>query len=709
MTKNVFIILTVLIFSCSENLYSQELFFSGKDVPAVTIENEKINQHNTPENVQTKEELNIIDEMKRLKADQNNLNGEKILQLQKKLESINHRSITIESDNSSSELFSGEAKRNHLQNQTDAITKSELFSSPSAYIKSIATQTEQRQLGATPPTGNIWVAVAIGGGDAGVGASPDTLLMFKSIDNGLTYNLYSRLPLNVGIKVNYDDMDMEIIEGNTNSKYIHLVLGYITDGFTGSYRTGIVSYDIINNTVGGGTPFSFPGFAYTGNKYSRARIDSDNAYFHSSFLTIAVTQDSTDGVNNYYMTKYCRIYSPYSVNPAITYMPNSIYAPFPGFSTTAQTDIAFYNSGFTPSGDSIIFVVSGIPGFLNLILTYKASWNTMTNPVLSTILFQNFNNKESARIASSGGQNQKKMMIVYIEENTGVCVFKTNDATNWSNSLILGGGGSLFQFKYPDIMGRENVDGKFYITNKAETPMTDVITSYVFDNLNLTSTTINHNNSNNKSYSAPKPSLRFMNNDSCLTFWPAYSSVYSSCGCNAINVAFRAYIQGLYDPVTNIPKYDFSTLYLRQRFPPYAKVDSAYGYNATLFSFHNASPGLYYISMNHRNSIETWYKQPFNFVSPGFNTLILYQNAANAYGSNQAQVDDSPLTFAVYSGDINQDGTVDASDLSGVENDAAGSVSGYVVTDLNGDDYVDAGDLSIVENNAALGVTAVVP
>lgn len=708
MNRNTFCITLILILSGTLNLFSQELTFSDNDEPAITITPEKINLPQAEENIQSKEELIIIDEMNRLKSDQNVMNGEKILQLQKKLESINNRSVTIESDNSSPKLFSDEAIRNHLQNQTDAITKSELFSSPSAYIKSIATQTEQITAGINLTNGTIWVALAIGGGDVGVGASPDTLLLFKSVDNGSTYSLYSRLPLNVGNKVNYDDMDMEIVVANSSFKFIHLVFGYITDGFTGLYRTGIISYDIINNTAGGGSALTFPGHNFAGNKYSRPRIVSDNAFFHSAYLTIAVTQDSTDGVNNYYMTKFCRIFSPFSTNPAITYMPNSIYAPFPGFSTTAQTDIAYYNNG-NSGGDSIIFVVSGIPGFFNLILTYKTNSNALANPVLSTILSQNFNNKQSARIASSGGQNHKKMMIVYIDDILGVNVFKTSDATNWSNSLILGGGGSLFQFKYPDITGRRNVDGKFYITNKAETPLTDIITSYVFDNLNLTSTTINHNNSGYKSFSAPKPSLRFMNNDSCLTFWPAYSSVYSSCGCNAVNVAFRAYIQGLYDPVTNSPKYDYSSIYLRQTIPPYAKVDSAFGYNATIYSFHNAGPGLYYISMNHRNSIETWYKQPHNLVSPGTTTLNMYQNASDAYGSNQAQVDNSPVTFAIYSGDVNQDGIIDAADLSAVENDVAISLSGYVVTDLNGDDFADASDLSIVENNAALGISVITP
>ena len=68
------------------------------------------------------------------------------------------------------------------------------------------------------------------------------------------------------------------------------------------------------------------------------------------------------------------------------------------------------------------------------------------------------------------------------------------------------------------------------------------------------------------------------------------------------------------------------------------------------------------------------------------------------------QIDTSPIGFAIYSGDINQDGIIDAGDLSLVDNDVFNSVSGYVNTDVNGDDFVDASDLSIVDNNVFNGV-----
>ena len=73
------------------------------------------------------------------------------------------------------------------------------------------------------------------------------------------------------------------------------------------------------------------------------------------------------------------------------------------------------------------------------------------------------------------------------------------------------------------------------------------------------------------------------------------------------------------------------------------------------------------------------------------------------------QVDNSPVRFALFSGDVNLDGTVDAADISNVDNDASISVSGYVNTDVTGDNFVDAADVSIADNNSMLGIMVVLP
>ncbi len=93
-------------------------------------------------------------------------------------------------------------------------------------------------------------------------------------------------------------------------------------------------------------------------------------------------------------------------------------------------------------------------------------------------------------------------------------------------------------------------------------------------------------------------------------------------------------------------------------------------------------------------------------------TLLLFSGGVmaqsnNAYGNNQKQVE--PGVFAIYSGDINQDGVVDFLDGIQIDNDAFNFVFGYVSSDLNGDSVVDFLDAIILDNNAFNFVAAVSP
>ncbi len=99
--------------------------------------------------------------------------------------------------------------------------------------------------------GTIWVATAVGRLDSGISATADTILLFKSLNNGLTYSLYSRIAANPGNKVSNDELDMEIIEPNSSQKYIYLTIGFTTNGYTGIYRSSIMVYDILNNVSAG--------------------------------------------------------------------------------------------------------------------------------------------------------------------------------------------------------------------------------------------------------------------------------------------------------------------------------------------------------------------------------------------------------------------------------------------------------------------------
>ena len=111
----------------------------------------------------------------------------------------------------------------------------------------------------------------------------------------------------------------------------------------------------------------------------------------------------------------------------------------------------------------------------------------------------------------------------------------------------------------------------------------------------------------------------------------------------------------------------------------------------------------YYISINHRNHIETWSSIPVTFTGDTI-YFDFTTSASKAFGSNQKQLKSG--VYGIYSGDVNQDGLVDGSDMSDTETDNNAFVSGYVVTDINGDGIVDGSDMSMVEtnNNAFVGV-----
>ncbi|MBX7041525.1 MAG: hypothetical protein K1X85_01380 [Ignavibacteria bacterium] len=697
---------------CYQISFAQKINTSNESLP-VTLEQKSEDIFSSNKRSYSDREMTIMNEMTHLKEDYKTGNNEKISALQKQLEGHS------ESQTKNSELSLISANANSFKSiplQSEQLTLKEIYASNSAYIKAVATQVEQRNPGA----GTIWVVLAVGAGDVGVGASPDTLLYFNSTNNGVSYSLIKRVAFNTGIKINYDEMDLEIVEPFTNDKYLHLVLSVITDGFTGAHLAGIVSFKKSDQSVGGGPSFNFPGFDSNVSKYSKPRITSDNAkYPAEAYLTITVTQDSTDGVNNFIMTKICKVYNPYALisgSSQITFLPQSIHAPVIGYSSEAQTDVAYYNSGGTVDGDSIVFVQSGFPGTDQYVGIYKNYGNTLVYPSYSGSLSGNSYHKEFARVAANGGADQKSIFITYVEREDymsnyyySLNTFKTSNGINWTKMQLAGGGDANSVIRNPDIIGRRGVDGKFYITNKWVTPQKDIISSFVIQNLNVKSFTADHNDQVTGSYASPKPSFRFINNDSCLTVWPTYSSLYSSCGCRAVNLTVGFIIEGLYNPATDSAGVDISTVHLRNSFPPYSIVSSAFCNNLSFVTFPAAAPGNYYISVNHRNSVETWYYQPVNLNDSVLFGLNFYSGQGKAYGSNLKQIDTSPLLFAIYSGDVNQDGTIDATDISAIDNDVQNFVGGYVVTDLTGDDFVDGTDFVIADNNAANFVSVIRP
>ena len=173
------------------------------------------------------------------------------------------------------------------------------------------------------------------------------------------------------------------------------------------------------------------------------------------------------------------------------------------------------------------------------------------------------------------------------------------------------------------------------------------------------------------------------------------------------NLDVSALMQGFYNPTTNLMIPDTMRIIRRNGFPPYTLQDTVISIlddqGKGYFSYNYTLP--FYIVLKHRNSIETW--NVSGLSGDTYYDFII--NSANAFGNNQIVVDTSPTKFAIYGGDVNQDGVVDASDLGLIDNDAFNFVTGYVQTDITGDEVVDASDSSIADNNAFNFVTAITP
>jgi len=114
--------------------------------------------------------------------------------------------------------------------------------------------------------------------------------------------------------------------------------------------------------------------------------------------------------------------------------------------------------------------------------------------------------------------------------------------------------------------------------------------------------------------------------------------------------------------------------------------------------------GVYYITIKHRNSIETTSATatPFSSASINYN----FDLVSMVYGSNLKLVSGK---YCIYTGNVNQDDIVDSGDMNPVENASVAITVGYVVEDVNGDGIIDSGDMIIIENNSMDLITVITP
>ncbi|MCY7360685.1 MAG: hypothetical protein LH629_01245, partial [Ignavibacteria bacterium] len=146
-------------------------------------------------------------------------------------------------------------------------------------------------------------------------------------------------------------------------------------------------------------------------------------------------------------------------------------------------------------------------------------------------------------------------------------------------------------------------------------------------------------------------------------------------------------------------------------FPPYNVVDTGLcflNYNTlnNVVTFPTAPNGNYYLIIDHRNALQTWSSVPVAISSTIPSFYDFTSANSQSYGDNMIL---NGTRWCLYSGDVNRDGTIDATDLNLIDNDVFYGALGYSGTDLNSDAFTDGTDISIVDPNVVNGVNYIAP
>ncbi len=158
------------------------------------------------------------------------------------------------------------------------------------------------------------------------------------------------------------------------------------------------------------------------------------------------------------------------------------------------------------------------------------------------------------------------------------------------------------------------------------------------------------------------------------------------------------------DPVNYPTLSDTITIELASKDIPYSILQSKKTTLSTAGFASVSFPGLvqgfqYFVVVRHRNSLQTWSATPVSLALPkaNYNFSLV---SSSAFGGNLAPLFDG--RYGIWSGDVNQDGLVESTDYSDVENASQIFLSGYELTDLTGDGLVESADYSLIENNSQL-------
>lgn len=123
------------------------------------------------------------------------------------------------------------------------------------------------------------------------------------------------------------------------------------------------------------------------------------------------------------------------------------------------------------------------------------------------------------------------------------------------------------------------------------------------------------------------------------------------------------------------------------------------------FIMDNSISGEFYITIRHRNHLETVSANPVNLSSTS--SYDFTTAADKAYGNNMNKLQTG--IWGIYAGDISQNGTIVLTDIVQVNAAARANEIGYIVTDVTGNGQVALPDIIIVNARARAGIEKKIP
>ncbi len=214
--------------------------------------------------------------------------------------------------------------------------------------------------------------------------------------------------------------------------------------------------------------------------------------------------------------------------------------------------------------------------------------------------------------------------------------------------------------------------------------------------------------------------VRSVNASSCAS--ANSSTLNETTPSSNVNVALTAFLQGMYtggstmtaapfnaDGVTSNTIADTITVELRTITGTlaYSSVGTISTSGLANITFPGAAiGGSYYIGFKHRNSITIASANTVTILANG--TSYNFSNAiTKAFGDNM--IDDGNGVYLIFTGDINQDGSVDFNDYPNLDIASSNGVLGYDSNDLNGDASVDFNDYPMIDVNSSNGIISILP